>query len=594
MQIISKVEINYFRSVYSVTLLKNNDVNVLIGGNDSGKSNILKALNLFFNNETELNTPFYFYDDLARFREKEARSAKGRASVWIKITFNNFLNWKSLPAQFSIKRTWNRYEDRPVDTYFPSDIPGTTIGRFLNKLSFHYIPAVRGRDIFTHYLNGLHDALIDDEKAGVRQASVKLLESINQSTLDMAERIREGLNIDSSIQVPEDLRELFSVLDFSTKFSGYDIPLQKRGDGIQARHIPFILDFIARHSSKRHIWAYEEPESSLELSKAFELAKQFETDFCKENQIYLTTHSPAFYDLSGTHVNKWLVKSISFHDDEAEEFYTDIEEVEKSAIADESLGIAALISSRAKELYLQISNLNIAQKELEKKLSNVSRAQVIVEGSIDKEILEMAFSKIFPNEDPFCEFISAEGANNLTFNLKGFKAIDKTYPFAIVGLYDNDQKGRKEYQNFDNFDLTTDGKFREISSEKRIFCGILPIPKELLAATDYYHSQTGHTFELLLPIEFMFPCDVINEAVSRNKLILKDCEMVVKHTQGLQLPLNLSQECSKSLPNGYGYLACEIDPASKKTFVAWLSKHDANSFQEFKPLFKTLKELCTS
>lgn len=159
MKIIAKVEINYFRSIYSVNLLKNNDVNVLIGGNDSGKSNILKALNLFFNNETELNAPFYFYDDLSRLREKEARSAKGRASVWIKITFNNFLNWKSLPDQFSIKRTWNRYEDRPVDTY-SEELPSTTVSRFLNKLSFHYIPAVRGRDIFTHYLNALHDALM--------------------------------------------------------------------------------------------------------------------------------------------------------------------------------------------------------------------------------------------------------------------------------------------------------------------------------------------------------------------------------------------------------------------------------------------------
>lgn len=250
MKIISKVEINYFRSIYSVNLLKNNDVNVLIGGNDSGKSNVLKALNLFFNNETELNIPFYFYDDLSRLREKEARSAKGRASVWIKITFNNFLEWKSLPDQFSIKRTWNRYEERPVDTY-SEDLPSTTVGRFLNKLSFHYIPAVRGRDIFTHYLNALHDALIDDEKAGVRGASVNLLDAINLSTKDMSEKINTGLNIESSIQVPEDLRELFSALDFSTKFSGYDIPLQKRGDGIQARHIPFILDFVARHSSKK-------------------------------------------------------------------------------------------------------------------------------------------------------------------------------------------------------------------------------------------------------------------------------------------------------------------------------------------------------
>jgi hypothetical protein len=193
-KIISKIEINYFRSIYSLTLTNNNDINVFVGGNDAGKSNILKALNLFFNNDTELGNWFDFNDDLSRLREKEARSAKGRASVWIKITFNNFLHWKSLPKEFVIKRTWNRYEERPVDTY-PQKLPSTTIGRFLNKISFHYIPAVRGRDIFSHYLNALHDALIDDEKAGVKDASTQLMASINQSTGDMSERIKAGIGI---------------------------------------------------------------------------------------------------------------------------------------------------------------------------------------------------------------------------------------------------------------------------------------------------------------------------------------------------------------------------------------------------------------
>lgn len=97
MKIISKIEINYFRSTYSVDLKKINDLNVLIGGNDSGKSNVLKALNLFFNNETELGQGFFFMDDLTRKRSEEARATKGRATIWIKVHFTNFLNWRSLP-----------------------------------------------------------------------------------------------------------------------------------------------------------------------------------------------------------------------------------------------------------------------------------------------------------------------------------------------------------------------------------------------------------------------------------------------------------------------------------------------------------------
>jgi predicted ATP-dependent endonuclease of OLD family len=90
---------------------------VLIGGNDSGKSNVLKALNLFFNNQTELQADFSFSADLSRLREEQARAAKGRAFLWARITFSNFLKWKSLPRQFAVKKTWNRYSDQPVETY---------------------------------------------------------------------------------------------------------------------------------------------------------------------------------------------------------------------------------------------------------------------------------------------------------------------------------------------------------------------------------------------------------------------------------------------------------------------------------------------
>ena len=262
MEIIDRVEINYFRSIYSVYLNTLRDVNVFIGGNDVGKSNILKSLNLFFNNKTDFDEDFSFLRDLSRLREDEARSAHGRATIWIKVFFNNFLNWKSLPDQFYVKRTWNRYSNRPSDI-FPKEVNPTTLGKFLNTIAFHYVPAVRGRNIFTYYLSMLHDALIDDEKAGVKVSSRNLLEVINNSIEEMSLRIKEVLEINSTIQVPKDLRELFRALDFSTKFGEYDIPLPMRGDGLQARHIPFILDFIARHSAKNHIWAYEEPENSI-------------------------------------------------------------------------------------------------------------------------------------------------------------------------------------------------------------------------------------------------------------------------------------------------------------------------------------------
>lgn len=201
MKIINRIEINYFRSTYNIIINRTEDLNILIGNNDSGKSNILKALNLFFNNQTELGQNFYFHDDLTRKREQEARKVKGRATIWIKVYFNNFLNWKSLPKEFFVKKVWNRYENTPEISY-PKDVSSTQIIKFLNKLSFHYIPAVRGRDIFAHFLTMLHDSLFDDEKSSLTLSTNDLIKQINESTSDMSLKINDGVGIKSSIQPP--------------------------------------------------------------------------------------------------------------------------------------------------------------------------------------------------------------------------------------------------------------------------------------------------------------------------------------------------------------------------------------------------------
>ena len=72
MQIIQSISIKNFRSIKSIENLKLSDLNIFTGENDHGKSNILRALNLFFNDETDLNQPFNFEDDYCQ------KAAKGK------------------------------------------------------------------------------------------------------------------------------------------------------------------------------------------------------------------------------------------------------------------------------------------------------------------------------------------------------------------------------------------------------------------------------------------------------------------------------------------------------------------------------------
>src|SRR5262249_7746387 len=153
------IEIAYFRSIHKARLRGFSDLVVLAGRNDVGKSNILKALNLFFNNHTDWNTPFDFQRDFSRKRLAEVRkdTIKGKQYVQIKIGFVRGNRYdKSLPERFTVTRTWYRDSLIP-DTrsslqrqFAKGEVPAKSLDRalaslqrYLNTVRFEYVPAIK-------------------------------------------------------------------------------------------------------------------------------------------------------------------------------------------------------------------------------------------------------------------------------------------------------------------------------------------------------------------------------------------------------------------------------------------------------------------
>ena len=96
MQLIEKIEIKSFRSFGNqrknktqITNIK--DLNILSGANDSGKSNILRALNLFFNQKTNLNKFIDFNKDFFKPIDEFEGGFIKEEMITIKIHF-----WKKL------------------------------------------------------------------------------------------------------------------------------------------------------------------------------------------------------------------------------------------------------------------------------------------------------------------------------------------------------------------------------------------------------------------------------------------------------------------------------------------------------------------
>ncbi len=107
MNVIKRIEIQYFRSIYSTTIKDIDNICILTGKNDVGKSNVIKALNLFFNNKIDLEHEFDFEENfnLKRLEEVRRNSVKGKQFIRIKITFNrDNYSEKTLPSTFSVTK----------------------------------------------------------------------------------------------------------------------------------------------------------------------------------------------------------------------------------------------------------------------------------------------------------------------------------------------------------------------------------------------------------------------------------------------------------------------------------------------------------
>jgi len=404
--LIEKVEIRSFRSVYHATLEDCKQLNILVGGNDSGKSNILRALNLFFNDETDLETYHYWETDYSIASNFEQNKRHHKKEIEIKVTFNNIFKYGSLPAKFEVKKTWDRDGKRPEPVYTGQEnFNKATLTRFLNQITLYYIPAIKDSETFANCLEKIHDAL-GEKDTDFSEKFKDLQSSINNATSALSKEIQKALGIDSRIVFPANLKEIFGDLDFSTQVqNSYEkVSLHQRGDGIQARHIPYILDFISQQSEKKvFIWLYEEPENSLELRRAFDLAQAFKNDFSKRNQIFLTTHSPAFYSLEGDNISRYQIikqsrtingkETGSAASTEATFSVSTLKQLTELKDIDESLGLTVLVADRAKEAYESIEKLTQEINKNIEKIKDLQKPVILCEGKSDvlyiKKALEL-------------------------------------------------------------------------------------------------------------------------------------------------------------------------------------------------------------
>lgn len=301
--IIKEIQIKNFRSIRNITIPAQK-FNVFVGLNDVGKSNILRALNLFFNGQTDNGHEYNFDYDFAYHFPLKSKKTK---EIFISIKFEVPETFKHT-GTVTWTKSWRKNgiaKDEVTDADGKKLPPLSRIPLALKYIHYRYVPAVKSKEFYRELLVDLYQTLSKSISIPLQESTEQFADSIKSNTDKLTRGLWDSLSIRSVLTVPNNLQDFFKSLIFETQDSTdeFKIPLDLRGDGIQSRHIPQILKFMAEEDQNSRtkgtprvytIWGYEEPENGLELSKAFEMAKEF-IQISEEIQLFVTTHSPAFY-----------------------------------------------------------------------------------------------------------------------------------------------------------------------------------------------------------------------------------------------------------------------------------------------------------
>ena len=348
MRLIRSVEIERFRSLSKVRLDDLTDVVAVVGPNNGGKSNILRALNLFFNDETDPDSWLDFERDyhLAAGRQEEEeeeeeeekkKKKKKKKSIRVGVEFEIPESFPKffrtglgevrdyLGRRFWIRKRWTPREldepaleiRRPDSKWQPVEAQDVgKVRQFLSLVSFRYIPnrAVPAEVIrqewrairdelarrVASYAKGEPDRQVRDELQRIAAGMVRPIAS------DL-EKCCAGLG-KLELATPEKLAEMLAPSLFRAAVDGLGeagkVEDTSLGAGVQAVLMFQVLHGLVDSSSFRGfgwkqaaIWAVEEPESSLHKELQLHLAallQSYAVGDDKRFQVISTTHSEVF------------------------------------------------------------------------------------------------------------------------------------------------------------------------------------------------------------------------------------------------------------------------------------------------------------
>lgn len=479
MKIIEKIEIKNFRSIKKMDLNFDSSVSIFSGVNSCGKTNILRALNLFFNDEVGFEKKLSVSDF---YLEKGVPSS----SITIKVYFNSYASdrikkQKKIPEKFSIKKEYlfrSGFFSQEIKFEGGTDKQQDYYNDFLTKwIRFHYIPTDR-KVFFKKIHNELSDFLgspfgynkLKNQFDGLKKNFTEIENSLNTrdvAQLELSDLLKKRLNISKVGYALPEVHNLLKVLDFAVvRNSGEKGFVSTEGDGVKFINLLQILEIFdsrylkeSRNRPYASIWAIDEPENSLEQKNIEFFKQELWEKHSTNKQIFITSHSPEFL-LEPDQIGRNKFYGFDKIDGKTKEITDNgsvlrlpLTEFEREMLI-EKMGIGMTRKEKI-NLKKQIDELEKRQKELELEIGMATRSIVLVEDEYD-QIYKIAWlklnniifnesnlDKIFNEKCTKFSILRAKCANELR-KLLELNSVDLWHGNKIVGIFDFD----KAYDSF--------------------------------------------------------------------------------------------------------------------------------------------------